>query len=270
MNTLMLIALALTPHAHAEDSEFEGTEEAGQEFKESETKLSAELGGALAAGNTQFWTVNGLANASHKWSKNQIAGQLGANLGQGLVDGDGDGILSNAERNAGQQRTAEKYWAEARYDRFIGKQDSLYALAGALVDPFAGYDLRSHEQLGYSRILVTTERTHLVAELGIDVAQENFVDGVNPGKADVIAARGMVGLSHAFSDDVAFTDTLEVFENVISTNDLRILNEAALTSRLSDTFSLKLSHKITWDNEPVQGFRKTDHTALATLVASIF
>ena len=270
MTLFLFGALALTPFAHAEDPNFEGTKEAGQAFTESETKLSAEIGGAMAAGNTQFWTLNGIAASSHKWSKNQIAGELGANLGSSLVDEDADGILSNTERNSGLKSTAEKYWTEVRYDRFSGKQDSLYLLGGALVDTFAGYDLRTHEQFGYSRIILDSDTTHVVGEVGLDVAQENFVEGVDPKRADVIAARIMVGLTHKFNESVSFSDTLEVFENIRSPNDLRMINDAALTSKLSDTFSLKLSHKITRDNEPVEGYRPTDHTALATLVASIF
>jgi len=265
----MIFALAIAPLANAEDSEFEGTAEAGQKFEESETKLSAEIGGAMAAGNTEFWTVNGLMTGSRKWGRNQLAGELGANLGNGVVDADADGVLSDRERRAGRQRTAQKYWTEARYDRFVGVKDSIYVLGGALVDPFAGYDLRSHEQVGYSRILLDTD-TKLVGELGIDVAQENYVDGVDPNSANIIAARAMLGFSHKFSENVAFSDTIEAYENVVDPNDLRILNEVALTSKLSDTFSLKLSHQLTWDNVPVDGFRKTDHTALATLVASIF
>lgn len=264
-----VVAAVLGQAAWAEDSEFEGTEEAGQLFEETETRLSVELGGALAKGNTDFWVINGLGAASHKWHRNQVAGEAGANLGQGVGDADGDGRLSEEERSRGLQQTAEKYWLEVRYDRFVGQRDSLYVLLGALVDPFAGYDLRSHEQIGYSRILLETD-TRVLAEVGMDIAQEVYVPDVEPGYANVLAARAMVGIDHWFSDDVAFVDTLEAYENVVDLEDLRVLNEVALTTRLSDVFSVKLSHKLTWDNRPVEGFRSTDHTALVTLVASVF
>mgnify|MGYP002632886944 CR=1 FL=1 len=265
---MLIISIALVTSAFAEDSEFEGTEEAGQAFEETETKVSVEIGGALAAGNTQFWTLNGLAAASQKWSRNQLAGELGANLGQGIVDSDEDGILSNAERRDGRKQTAKKYWAEMRYDRFVGVKDSLYVLGGALVDPFSGYDLRAHEQLGYSRILLETD-TRILGEFGFDVAQELYVEGIDPRSADIIAVRVMFGIDHWFNENVSAIDTIEAYENVIDPNDIRVLNEFAVTSRLSDLFGLKLSHKLSWDNRPVEGFRKTDHTALATIVATI-
>ncbi len=267
---MSMILLALIGGlAHAEDSEFEGTDDAGQVFDETDSDLSVELGGAAAAGNTQFWTVNGLAAGAHRWKRNKLSLELGANAGRGLVDGDGDGFLSDAERNAGMQETARRFWAEGRYDRFVGNKDALYGLAGAFVDPFAGYDLRSHEQLGYSRLLVNEDDTHLVGEIGIDLAQENYVEGVDPNYADILAARVMLGFDHAFNENLGFSERVEAYENLRDFEDLRVLNDLAFTAKVSNTFSLKLSHQLIFDNVPVEGFRKTDHTVLATLVASI-
>ena len=65
-------------------------------------------------------------------------------------------------------------------------------------------------------------------------------------------------------------ENLEVYENLLDTEDLRILNKAAIVAKLSDRFSLRFSHQLTFDNQPVTGFRKTDQTTMATLVASIF
>jgi putative salt-induced outer membrane protein YdiY len=151
----------------------------------------------------------------------------------------------------------------------VGVKDSLYVLAGALIDPFAGYDLRSHEQLGYSRKLVATETTTLTGEVGLDLAQENFVDGVDPGRADVLSGRVMMGFEHAFSESVAFSEQVEVYENLLVPADVRVLNTAALSSKLSNTLSTRLSHTLTFDNVPVEGFRPLDQTTMFTLVASI-
>jgi len=255
--------------AMAEEPSFEGSEEAGQTFEETETTLSAELGGAIAGGNTQFWTVNAFAVAGHKFDRNKLGAELGANFGKSIVDADGDGILSAPERDNGAQRTSQRGWAEGRYDRFLGERDSVYALVGGLHDEFAGYDLRTHEQVGYSRILVDSDTTGLVTEIGADLAQENYVAGVDPANAMILAGRAMVSFTQSLADNVAFSDTVEVYENVLDFQDLRLLNEAALTTKLSDMFSLKLSHQLIFDNVPVAGFQKTDHLGLVTLVASI-
>ncbi|MFZ5480191.1 MAG: DUF481 domain-containing protein [Myxococcota bacterium] len=261
--------LILGQMALAEDSAFAGTEKADDKFAQPESHLSAELGGAWTTGNTDTYTLNGSLDGSHRWGRNRLMLDLGANVGASMVDGDADGLLSDAERAAGRVETARRYSADLRYDRFIGERDSLYVLGGAFVDRFAGYDTRVHGQIGYSRVLVESDKANLVAELGVDVAREDFVAGIDPNTAVVVAGRGLVGFTYKFNESVAFSDTLEAYENVLVPADLRVLNQAAITAKLNATFSLKVSHQLAFDNVPVEGYRTLDQTTLATFVASI-
>lgn len=264
---MLLMTLALA--AWAEDSAFVGAETPAEPAEETETTLSAELGGTLVTGNAVFYAINGALAASSRWGMNKISAGGGVNLGAAQSDADADGFLSDAERNAGFTQNVKRYWSEARYDRFLTERDSLYVLAGAFVDPFAGYDLRSHEQIGYARLLVDTEETQMRAELGFDVAQENYVAGVDPNRDDIYAGRLLLGVAHKFNESVGFTDTFEVYENVMDLDDVRILNTATLSSALSTKLSIKLSHALIFDNVPVEGFETLDQTTMLTLVASI-
>jgi len=266
----MLSLLLIAGLALATEPEFEETVKEAEEVEEAEGALSAELGGSWTTGNTDFWVLAAGLDASYKWDMNQFGAKAGALVGRSRVDVDGDGLLSEAERDLSRTETARKYFADARYDRFVSERTSLYVLAGAFVDRFAGYDLRSHEQVGVSYAFIDAEDTKLLGELGIDVAQEMYVEGVDPDYRDVVAARAMIGFHHAFNDSVAFDDKVEIFENVLDPEDLRVLNDASLSAKLSDKFSLKLSHKLTFDNQPVEGFRKLDQTTAVTFVASIF
>ena len=278
----MLAAIALltlASVAHAEDPTFVETQDPKQKFEKPETHLSAELGGAWATGNVVYYSVHGGALFDHRWGRNMLGAKAGVNVGRSKVDADGNTLLDESERAAPMQQNAKRYEAEARYDRFVGPKDSLYALAGAFVDPFAGYDLRSHEQLGYSRLLVDTEKVMLKTEIGADVAQENYVDGAALEHQNIYAARLLVGTLINFNENVSFADTFEVYENVVDPNDLRMLNTASLTSKFSSVFSLKLSHALAFDNVPVEitnaaganvPLQKLDQTTLVTLVASIF
>ncbi len=261
--------VALLALAHAADPAFVGADTAGQAFPKPVTRLAAELGGAFTSGNTSTYTLNASVDADHRWTRNKVGVDAGANLGRSVIDTNGDGHVTEDERAAGWAETAKKVWVDARYDRYVGRRGSLYVLAGTLLDPFAGYDNRSHVQLGYSRLLYDKKPTQLVAEAGADGAREDFVAGVDPAEAYVVSVRVMVGLTHAFNENVSFTDTLEVYESVPNLADLRVLNQAALTAKLADKFSLKLSHNLTFDNEPVEGFRPLDHTTTVTFVASI-
>ncbi|MFZ5481957.1 MAG: DUF481 domain-containing protein [Myxococcota bacterium] len=231
--------------------------------------LAAELGGVWTSGNAVSYAVNGALKGQYRWRKNVAALQLGANLGRGLADADGDGRLSDTEREAPWAETARRYAAEARYDRLVGKRDGVYLLAGAAVDPFAGYDTRTHAQTGWSHLFTDTKAWALRGELGADVAREDYVDGVEPNRDWVYAARAMVGGRYAFSDEVGVEATVEVYESVVAWEDVRVLSNGALVARLDGAFSLRLSHVLAFDNQPVEDYRETDQTTMVTLVAAI-
>jgi len=228
-----------------------------------------------------FYTIYANATGSYKWDKNKLGAEAKATIGQSKVDADGDGILSDSERRDPFKPSAERYSLDARYDRFLSDKDSLYLLGGAFSDKFAGYDFRTHEQLGYSRVIVDQAhpvseaedapalKTKLVGEIGIDVAQENFVEGVDPQTDLIIAGRAMLGLTHQITEETSFADTIEAYENVQDPEDLRVLNTASLSTKFSDKVSFKISDNLLFDNVPVTGFRKLDHTFMVTLVASI-
>lgn len=260
---VLLVSVALAQDFEETDKEFEGA-------STTESTLSAEFGASLTTGNTDFWTVQSTLAGTHRVGANRVGLSAGTLWGRAVTDADGDGTLSKDEIEAGRVDNARKVFGDARYDRYLGEQkNSLYVLGGALHDPFSGYDLRTHEQLGYSRRLVATDTTELVAELGVDYAQENYVDDVDPNAANILAGRAMLGLSHQMNETVGFTDSVEVYENLRDFEDARVLNVAALNVGLNEKLALKVSHQLTWDNVPVDGFQKLDQTAMMTVVASI-
>ena len=260
--------LFLLPAAMAQD--FAETDKELDVAEATETHLSAELGASLTTGNTDFWTVQSTLAGSHRAEANKVSLVTGALWGRAVVDADGDGTLSKEEVDAGRTDNARKVFGDLRYDRFLGeRKNSLYVLGGALHDPFSGYDLRTHEQLGYSRLLLDDKSTELVAEVGIDYAQEDYVEGVDPNAANILAGRAMLGFQHSLNDTVGFADTVEVYENLRDFQDARILNTASLNVALNEKLALKLSHQLTWDNVPVEGYLKLDQTSMVTVVAGI-
>lgn len=258
----------LCSFALAEEPVFEGTQE-GEEVREASMSLVAEVGGAVTTGNVDFFVVSGSLDGEHRWGNHRVMLDAGGLQGKSRLDADGDGVLSDAERAQPRVENARRVFGDLRYDRFLGKKNSLYVLGGAFTDLYAGYDLRTHEQLGYSRLLFGTENTELVGEIGVDFAQENYVDGIDPNRANILAGRAMLGLSHSLNDSVKFSDRVEVYENLLDRQDLRVLNTAALTVRLSDAMALKLSHSLVFDNVPVEGFRKLDQTATVSIVTTL-
>lgn len=256
--------------ALAEDPVFAGAAAPVKEVpEEPEAHLTAELGGSASGGNTSFYTISSTANGSYQAKNNKVGLILAGVYGRGRVDTDASGSLDEVEQAAKPVETARRATADVRYDRFFGDVNSLYGLVGALYDPFAGYDLRTHEQVGYSRLLVKTEKTELAGEIGFDVAQENYIDGVDPNRANIFAAREMVRVTTAIGENVGISEQLEVYENVVTIEDVRVLNTVALSFKVSKALSFKVGNTLIYDNLPVEGFGKLDQTTTATLVASL-
>ncbi len=275
----LLLLAALPVHAQDDLAEFAKADTAAEEAKKPDTDLSAELGGAVVSGNAIYYSVNASLAAAHKWQKNKLDLKGGANYSSGKVDAAGDGVLDATDRAAANQTLAKKFYGDLRYDRYLSEKDALYAWVGALHDPFAGYDVRVHEQVGYARTFVSDDTTRFSGEFGIDWAHEFFVEAQADGTnfledsdtyENVLAGRVGLSFSHAFNESVSFTDNVETYVNVINPEDVRVLNTAALNTKMSDVFSLKLSNQLTFDNVPVEGFQKVDQITMVTLVASIF
>lgn len=222
---------------------------------------------------------------SHRAAKNEISLLAGLNVGGAkpvalVTPTTGGGtVITPVEEPDRYVGNVRRFAGEVRYDRFVTDTDSIYVLAGAFHDRYAGYDVRAHEQLGWSRILVKDQTTELKSELGADWAQEDYILGTEPNHQNVVAARIGVGIVNkfgvpgtepdSFEERVVLSDTVEVYESVIDFEDVRLLNTAALTSTLSGKLSLKLSHGLIFDNVPVEGFERLDQTTMVTLVASL-
>lgn len=258
--------LLLLPFALAEESTFVGARAEAEVRKSPEAFAAAELGGILSFGNTESMALTGQGGASYRWGDNAVGGTFGVNWGQSRIDTDGDGRLNDAERRADFVKTAEREAATLRYDRFLGSTYSLYALGGAFTDSFAGYDFRVNGQFGVSRSFVARPTAVLKAELGVDIAREDFVDEVVPNAQTVPSARLQIGSKYAFNSHVSFEDTVEVYESLLDYEDFRLNNTAAVTSSLTGRVSLKLSHVLAFDNVPVEGYQSLDHSTLASLV----
>lgn len=262
------VAIAQTPEfaegvIPAEDEALE------EEVEKAETKLTAELGFTYVSGNAVLVALNSGLQLSHKWKRNRFELPATLNIGQSIADVDGSGSLSDEERDEGLTENARRIIVEPRYDRFLSDRDSVFVVIGVLHDPFIGYDLRPHQALGYSRLLVTDDNTEVRVEVGIDYAQEFYVAGVDPRYMDIIAARVQGVFAEQFNDNVGFANTIEIYENLVDRNDLRLLNTATFTSTINSKLTLKLSHKLLFDNVPVETFRKTDQTTMVTLVATL-
>lgn len=288
MPALSSLLFLLAAPAFAEDVAIAGTAEPGKKFEKPETHLSAEFGGAWTTGNTAAWALNGSLNGTHRVHRSEVGLKLGANIGQSIVDADGNAFLDNSERAGGYVPSAQRYNGTLRYDYYVGDNDSLYAQVDTLIDPFAGFANRTQFELGYRRILADTDKLHVVGELGAGLAREQYVadeDPTTPESAVFLGVNAKLGLAYKFNDNVSFQDDVDFYDpfynftaNEGAAADFRLGNTAAIVAKLSDKFSLKVSHQLRYDNVPntvgladgtTASFQKFDQTTMATFVASL-
>lgn len=286
----VILFLLLSLAAFAEESTFAGAQDP-IEVKKSETHLTANLGGNLAVGNSESFSLGAGLTFTNKWKSNQIGVLGAAALGYGAVDANADGFLSSAERCLGVksnpcQPTTEMFALEGRYDRFFSERSSLYLLVGGLHDKFAGFQLRSHVQVGYAFHILNTERDNLKTEIGVDFANEAYVDGVVPASTKLLAAQVAAVYSHSFSENVGFTNSLTTYEPMLTQpegspfapyfTDLRITKVASINAKLSNKFSITFADTLAWRLEPVaapvgvsEKRSPVDNSLTVALVASI-
>jgi hypothetical protein len=287
----MSLLIALISLAHAEEAAFEKAAAPPAEAPKTETALTASVGGTLSTGNSESVTFIAGLDARHKWRRNQLGLVGGAAIGFGANDANADGFLDEGERCLGVEglacpSTAERYALDARYDRFLNPKSSLYVLVGGFHDKFAGFELRTHAQVGFASNVVDRKRTRLSIEAGADLASEAYVAGVEPASALLLAVQLGAGLEHKINDNVSFADSITLYEPLLTQpegaqlaphlSDVRIGNTAALNVKMSDRFSLSLADTLSWRNEPisapvgVDGTRANlDNTLSVAIVASI-
>jgi hypothetical protein len=269
----MLTILFITATSLAAESSFVGGELDKLEISSEATEFKLELGGMWSSGNTDTRTLTLQYDAGHVWRRNRVSTSGGIIFGSSVVDLDGDGRLSLDEKSVGRVETSNRRESWVRYDKLFDwtGSHSVYGLVGGYSDIYAGYDARVNAQIGYSASLVTMESETaptLTGELGFDAAREQQVGELNP--QSVFAARGLVSMGFTTLRGVQFISSLESFVNVIDPEDTRLNTETSVVAALSEMFALKLSYKLNYDAQPVDGFARADQTGLVTVVTTVF
>lgn len=134
---------------------------------------------------------------------------------------------------------------------------------------FSGIDHRYAVEGGLSYLLVTTKKHSLELDGGIGYTSENRVPVLEIADNDLSFAtarfgeiyRWKISQTAELGDDAGFT------LNLSDGSDWRFGNMAYAAAKLTGVFSLKVSYGITYLNNPVPGFGKTDTTTSAAVVA---
>ena len=197
------------------------------------------------AGNTNSLAVS--ADNNVLWRKNRFESQwkLGAYFYR---------VYSSKSQTVGT--LAEYIFGTYRLDYYFQPRATFYLGGGGYSDKITGIDAAGKGFAGFTYLVINQQKTKVRLEAGYDYT---FEDRITPNaNVSVHSLATGINATHDLNEHVSFYDNLESQQNVMTAADFRLQNELGVKSKLTKIVSIKASHKLRFDNQPVLGFGKID------------
>jgi putative salt-induced outer membrane protein len=163
-------------------------------------------------------------------------------------------------------KNAESYLSELRFDYIINDRLYSYGSAGWLKNEFAGIDPRYFLGAGLGYRFLAGPKHTLIGEAGSAYVMETYIDDT---KHDYMNGRLFGKYTYAFTSKNSFSQTVEYLVDFSRTDNYNLISETALIAALTDTFSMKGSYTVKYDNDPSPStLKKTDTILGVSLVAN--
>jgi putative salt-induced outer membrane protein YdiY len=175
------------------------------------------------------------------------------------------GRLTYVETEADDQLKARSQSALLETSRGFSERLEVYGRGGYLRDLFAGIERRITTEAGLAYRLVALAPHSLQLLAGFGFTDEQRAAG---GDLSLTTANATGRYRWAITETSALTEEATLVADLNTGDDWRFSNEIAATAALSTRLSLKVSHKLSYLNEPVPGFGKADAILSAALVAN--
>jgi putative salt-induced outer membrane protein len=160
--------------------------------------------------------------------------------------------------------TAEAFFYNFRAARKLSARVSAYGQYDYLHDRFAGVEHRNVLTGGLDYLLLDAAPHRLSVFGGLGYLNEQRVAGEDLSTA-VLDAGWAYRLK--FSESAEFTDDFRYDQSLSDGGDWRLGHTAAVSAKLTNLFSLKVSHSVRFANQPPTGFENTDTVMAVALVA---
>lgn len=213
-------------------------------------KDTAELSYVQTGGNTDIVTFSGSNSLDYKFSQRWSASWK----------------ISALSAETDSVKTAERYSTDLRTDYNASENIYLYGLGGWSQDKFAGIDTRYYLGPGAGYKILTGDRHLLSVEGGLSYAHEKYVDET---ENDFLEGRLLGNYEYHFNTKNKFSQTVEYLHNFDDSAKYRVKSVTAITTMLTDIFSLKISYELDYNNKPTpETLEQTDTIFSAALVAN--
>ncbi|MEL6662996.1 MAG: DUF481 domain-containing protein [Pseudomonadota bacterium] len=170
------------------------------------------------------------------------------------------------------EETKNRIFLAGQLDRQIN--DRLYGFGRISyeIDEFSGFENRAFIGGGLGYAVIESDATTWSLEGGpglkIDEVRETTVAGeiVPAETVESFSVFAASNFEHAFNENVSFSNDTDLLYAEEST---QMINVAALTAKLTDAFSARVSFDVRHDTDPPEGFESTDTATRVALVYAI-
>jgi putative salt-induced outer membrane protein YdiY len=206
----------------------------------------------MTSGNATSRTF-GMANTTtYRWPASSIQfGVGGVRAESGITTRTATGTPDDFEvvEETDTEKTAENYFARARYDRSLGPA-FLFGGAGWTRNTFAGIDNRYALVAGLGRAWSDTEENRMKADVGVTYTiQEDVVEAPDANDS-FLGGRTTVDFFRSVTPTTDIGSLLVVDENFDDTDDLRADWTNSIAVAISESLALKASYQVLFDNQP--------------------
>lgn len=173
--------------------------------------------------------------------------------------------VSYLRNRVNDQVRARRLNGQFRSARKMGEAAEVFGRANYLRNTFAGIRNSWDAAVGVTAILYKGAPQRLAVDSGFGYLTEDRTQGLGRDLASVD-----VGVRHAweFSRRNRLTNDAALKTDIERTSDWRLNYVAALQAGLNSILSLRVSHELSYRNEPVPGFTRADTVASAAIVAT--
>lgn len=163
--------------------------------------------------------------------------------------------------------SARNWSALVRYDRMTSRKLSVFLSEEIEADKFQGLDRRSNTDLGLSYKLYQTEQSSLVVEAGYRYTYERSTD-ITVGSENFQKGRLFAEYAKSFREGLSARIWTELIPNFTDSEDYILRFQPSLRVSLTNVFSLSLSYRGVYDNQPsAPGRKKYDYTYTTSIIA---
>jgi hypothetical protein len=217
--------------------------------------FEAELSSVSASGNQESINYGLSTKLGFEFPRSVISLEGGGFLQESTVKADtaigtSQSDIQEVVSSGSPERTAEAYYARARYDFSVSKFFYVFAGADWLRNIFAGMDSRTLLAGGLGNSWIKTDKVTFKSDYSATYTfQEDVVK--NPfTNASFAGVRLAFDFEARISESATLESKITSDLNVDNTDDVRLNFYAALPIKVSSILAFKPSARLLWRNEP--------------------